>query len=171
MGLKDQLLDDIKQAMKAKEQAKLAVLRLLSAAIKQKEVDSRAEVSDQDILAIIEKQIKQRKEAAAQFQQGGREDSANQELAEAQLLSTYLPEQLSEDEIASEIQRVVASVGATGPQDMGKVMGPIKTALQGRADMSLVSKLVKKALIGQTHVRHNLGYPLKFKSLMEDFFC
>lgn len=146
MGLKDQLLDDIKQAMKAKEQAKLAALRLLSAAIKQKEVDSRAEVSDQDILSIIEKQIKQRKEAATQFQQGGREESARQELAEAELLSTYLPAQLSEEEIASAIQAIVASVGATGPQDMGKVMGQAKAALQGKADMSLVSKLVKQTL-------------------------
>lgn len=146
MGLKDQILDDIKTAMKAKEQAKLGVLRLLSAAIKQKEVDERVELTDADVLAIIEKQIKQRKEAAVQFEQGGRPESASNELDEATLLANYLPAQLTEAEVLEKLQSIIASVGASGPQDMGKVMGLAKSALQGQADMGLVSQLVKKSL-------------------------
>lgn len=146
MSLKTLILDDIKTAMKAREQAKLVTLRMLSAAIKQKEVDERVELDDAAVLAIIEKQIKQRKEAAVQFEQGGRPDSAQSELAEAAVLAHYLPQQLSEDEVITELRQVVVEVGATGPQDMGKVMGAAKTRLAGRADMSKVSGWVKQVL-------------------------
>lgn len=146
MSLKAQILEDIKQAMKAREQAKLATLRMLSAAIKQKEVDERVDLDDGAVIAIIEKQIKQRNEAAVQFEQGGRPDSAAAEKAEAAVLSAYLPAQLSEAEVQAEIQAVILSTGATGPQDMGKVMAAVKAQLAGRADMSKVSGLVKAAL-------------------------
>ena len=146
MSLKAQILEDIKQAMKAREQAKLATLRMLSAAIKQKEVDERVDLDDGAVIAIIEKQIKQRNEAAVQFEQGGRPDSAAAEKAEAAVLSAYLPAQLSEAEVQAEIQAVILSTGSTGPQDMGKVMAAVKAQLAGRADMSKVSGLVKAAL-------------------------
>lgn len=146
MSLKAQVLEDIKQAMKAREQAKLTTLRMLSAAIKQKEVDERVDLDDAAVLAIIEKQIKQRNEAAIQFEQGGRPESAEAEKAEAAVLSAYLPAQLSEAEVVAEIQAIVQAVGATGPQDMGKVMGAVKAKLAGKADMSKVSGLVKAAL-------------------------
>lgn len=146
MSLKAQILEDIKLAMKAREQAKLTTLRMLSAAIKQKEVDERVELDDAAVLAIIEKQIKQRNEAAIQFEQGGRQESAEAEKAEAAVLAAYLPAQLSEAEVVAEIQAIVQSVGATGPQDMGKVMAAVKAKLAGKADMSKVSGLVKAAL-------------------------
>jgi uncharacterized protein len=149
MSLKAQILEDIKQAMKAREQAKLATLRMLSAAIKQKEVDERVELDDGAVVAIIEKQIKQRNEAAIQFEQGGRPESAETEKAEAAILSAYLPAQLSEAEVSAEIAAVVTELGATGPQDMGKVMAAVKSRLAGRADMGKVSGLVKTALSGK----------------------
>lgn len=145
-SLKATILDDIKSAMKARDQAKLVTLRMLSAAIKQKEVDERIDLDDAAILAIIEKQIKQRKEAALQFEQGGRQDSAQAELAEAAVLASYLPQQLSESEVIAELQQLVAILGATGPQDMGKVMAAAKARLAGRADMSMVSGQVKQVL-------------------------
>lgn len=148
MSLKQQIQDDIKAAMKAREQAKLSVLRMLSAAIKQKEVDERVEVSDSDVISIVEKQIKQRKEAAVQFEQGGRADSAQAEVAEAEILSVYLPAQLSEQEVKSIIQQVISRLGVTGPADMGKVMAAVKPELAGKADMSKVSCLVKAVLSG-----------------------
>jgi len=146
MSLKAQILEDIKQAMKAREQAKLATLRMLSAAIKQKEVDERVELDDVAVLAIIEKQIKQRNEAAVQFEQGGRPESALAEKAEAAVLTAYLPAQLSEAEVLAELRALVHTAGATGPQDMGKVMSAAKAKLAGRADMSKVSGLVKQVL-------------------------
>jgi len=145
-SLKATILDDIKSAMKARDQAKLVTLRMLSAAIKQKEVDERIDLDDAAILAIIEKQIKQRKEAALQFEQGGRQDSAQAELAEAAVLASYLPQQLSEFEVIAELQQLVTELGATGPQDMGKVMAAAKARLAGRADMSMVSGQVKQVL-------------------------
>jgi len=145
-SLKATILDDIKSAMKARDQAKLVTLRMLSAAIKQKEVDERIDLDDAAILAIIEKQIKQRKEAALQFEQGGRQDSAQAELAEAAVLASYLPQQLSESEVIAELQQLVTELGATGPQDMGKVMAAAKPRLAGRADMSMVSGQVKQVL-------------------------
>jgi len=145
-NLKTVILDDIKAAMKAREQAKLVTLRMLSAAIKQKEVDERIDLDDAAVLAIIEKQIKQRKEAAVQFEQGGRADSAQSELAEAAVLASYLPKQLSEAEVMAELQQLLAEVGATGPQDMGKAMAAAKSRLVGRADMSKVSGWVMQVL-------------------------
>lgn len=146
MSLRAQIQDDIKQAMRAREQGKLATLRLLSAAIKQREVDERVELDDADVLAIVEKLIKQRREAARQFVDGGRPELAQAEEAEAALLEVYLPPQLDEAAIAGAIDEAVAATGAAGMADMGKVMGQLKPRLQGQADMAVVSKLVRARL-------------------------
>jgi uncharacterized protein YqeY len=146
MGLKEQITDDMKAAMRAKETAKLGTIRLLTAAIKQKEVDERIEVSDAQVLAIIEKMIKQRKDSISQFEAGGRQDLADAENAELIILSVYMPAGLSEAEIKAEVAAAVAASGAAGPQDMGKVMAIVKPKLAGRADMTAVSALVKAAL-------------------------
>ncbi len=144
--IKQQIFDDVKAAMKAREQIKLSALRLLTAAIKQREVDERIELDDAAVLAIIEKLIKQRKEAAVQFDAGGRPESAEAERFEITILSAYLPQQLSEAEVQSVVAAAVAEVGASSAQDMGKVMAIVKPKLAGRADMGLVSATVKKAL-------------------------
>ncbi|RXZ36674.1 GatB/YqeY domain-containing protein [Oxalobacteraceae bacterium CAVE-383] len=146
MGLKEQITEDMKAAMRAKETAKLGTIRLLTAAIKQKEVDERIEVNDTQVLAIIEKMIKQRKDSISQFEAGGRQDLADIEKAELSILSAYMPAGLTEAEIKAEVAAAVAASGAAGPQDMGKVMGIVKPKLAGRADMTLVSALVKAAL-------------------------
>jgi uncharacterized protein YqeY len=146
MSLKEQITEDMKAAMRAKETAKLGTIRLLTAAIKQKEVDERIEVTDAQVLAIIEKMIKQRKDSISQFEAGGRQDLADVEKAELVILSAYMPAGLSEAEIKAEVQAAVVASGATGPQDMGKVMAIVKPKLAGRADMTAVSALVKAAL-------------------------
>ncbi|MFN5447073.1 MAG: GatB/YqeY domain-containing protein [bacterium] len=146
MSLKDQITDDMKAAMRAKESARLGTIRLLTAAIKQKEVDERIELTDDQILAIIEKMIKQRKDSISQFEAGGRQDLADIEKSELVILSAYMPAALSEADVLAEINSAVAAVGAAGPQDMGKVMGVLKPKLAGRADMTAVSALVKTAL-------------------------
>lgn len=146
MSLKEQITDDMKAAMRAKDSGRLATIRLLTAAIKQKEVDERIDVSDEQVLAIIEKMIKQRKDSISQFEAGGRQDLADIEKAELAILSTYMPAALSDAEVQAEIAAAVAAVGAAGPQDMGKVMGVLKPKLAGRADMSAVSAMVKVAL-------------------------
>ena len=146
MSLKDQITDDMKAAMRAKESARLGTIRLLTAAIKQKEVDERIELTDDQILAIIEKMIKQRKDSLSQFEAGGRQDLADIENSELVILSAYMPAALSEADVLAEINSAVAAVGAAGPQDMGKVMGVLKPKLAGRADMTAVSALVKTAL-------------------------
>ncbi len=146
MNLRAQIQDDIKQAMRAREQSKLATLRMLSAAIKQREVDERVELNDADVLAIVEKLIKQRREAAKQYEDGGRPELAASEVAEAALLEVYLPPQLDESEIKALIEQCANNCGASGPQDMGKLMGQLKPQLQGKADMGLVSRLVKARL-------------------------
>ena len=146
MSLKDQITDDMKAAMRAKDSGSLATIRLLTAAIKQKEVDERIDVSDEQVLAIIEKMIKQRKDSISQFEAGGRQDLADIEKAELDILSTYMPAALSEAEVQAEVASVVSAVGASGPQDMGKVMGVLKPKLAGRADMTAVSAMVKAAL-------------------------
>lgn len=146
MSLKEQITEDMKAAMRAKEAAKLGTIRLLTAAIKQKEVDERIEVTDTHILAIIEKMIKQRKDSISQFEAGGRQDLADIEKSELAILSAYMPASLSEAEIQTEVQAAVTAVGAAGPQDMGKVMAVLKPKLAGRADMTAVSGLVKTAL-------------------------
>jgi uncharacterized protein YqeY len=136
----------MKAAMRAKDSGRLATIRLLTAAIKQKEVDERIDVSDEQVLAIIEKMIKQRKDSISQFEAGGRQDLADIEKAELAILSTYMPAALSDAEVQAEVAAAVAAVGATGPQDMGKVMGVLKPKLAGRADMTAVSAIVKATL-------------------------
>ena len=148
MSLKAQLTEDMKAAMRAKESARLATIRLILAEIKRKEVDEQIELDDTQTLAIVEKMIKQRKDSITQFEAGGRADLADIEKAELAILSTYMPAGLSDEEIAAEVAAAVASLGAAGPQDMGKVMGVLKPKLAGRADMTVVSGLVKKALTG-----------------------
>ncbi len=146
MSLKEKITEDMKAAMRAKESDKLATIRLLTAAIKQREVDERIELSDEQVLAVIEKMIKQRKDSVTQFEAGGRQDLADIEKAEMVVLSAYMPAQLSDAEVQAEVQAAVTQVGAAGPQDMGKVMGVLKGKLAGRADMTAVSAMVKAAL-------------------------
>lgn len=146
MSLKEQITEDMKAAMRAKDMAKLGTIRLLTAAMKQKEVDERIELTDSHVLAIIEKMIKQRKDSITQFEAGGRQDLADQEKSEVTVLSAYMPAALSDADIQSEVNAAVAATGAAGPQDMGKVMGVLKPKLAGRADMTAVSALVKAAL-------------------------
>jgi uncharacterized protein YqeY len=146
MSLKEQITEDMKAAMRAKDSGRLATIRLLTAAIKQKEVDERIDVSDEQVLAIIEKMNKQRKDSISQFEAGGRQDLADIEKAELAILSTYMPAALSDAEVQAEVAAAVAAVGAAGPQDMGKVMGVLKPKLAGRADMTVVSAMVKAAL-------------------------
>jgi len=147
--LKTRLADEIKTAMRAKDSARLATLRFLSAAVKQKEVDERRELSDAEVTAIIEKQVKQRRESIAAFEQAGRTETADQEKAELAVLQEFLPQAASAEEVAAVIDRALAEVaaqGVTGPAAMGKAMAVIKPALAGRADMAEVSKLLKAKL-------------------------
>ena len=146
MSLKEQITEDMKAAMRAKDTVKLGTIRLLTAAMKQKEVDERIELTDTHILAIIEKMIKQRKDSITQFEAGGRQDLADAEKAEVEVLSAYMPAALSDAEVQAEVNAAIAAVGAAGPQDMGKVMAVLKPKLAGRADMTVVSALVKTAL-------------------------
>jgi uncharacterized protein YqeY len=146
MSLKQQITDDMKNAMRARETARLGTIRLLTAAIKQKEVDERIELDDRQVLAIIEKMIKQRKDSISQFEAGGRQDLADIEKAEMVILSAYMPSALSDAEVQAAVAAAVAESGAAGPQDMGKVMAIVKPRLAGRADMTAVSALVKAAL-------------------------
>jgi uncharacterized protein len=146
MSLKDRISDDMKAAMRAKDSERLSTIRMLLAAMKQKEVDERVELDDAAVIGIVDKLIKQRKDAASQYAQAGRTDLADKETAEIAVLEAYLPKRLSPEEIAAEIARIVAEVGAAGPGDMGKVMTAAKAALAGRADMGLVSAAVKQAL-------------------------
>ncbi len=146
MTLKEQITEDMKSAMRAKEAERLGTIRLLLAAIKQREVDERITVEDAGIIAIIEKLIKQRKDSIEQFQKAGRTDLVDQETKELGILQAYMPAQLSAAEVQSAIQKIIADLGASGPQDMGKVIGALKTQLAGKADMGMVSGLVKVAL-------------------------
>jgi len=148
MSLKDQITDDMKSAMRAKESERLATIRLLIAEIKRKEVDERIELNDAQVLTIVEKMIKQRKDSITQFENGGRQDLADKEKSELAILAGYMPAGLSDDEVAAEVAAAVAASGAAGPQDMGKVMAILKPKLAGRADMTAVSAQVKKALAG-----------------------
>ena len=146
MPLKDRITEDMKAAMRAKDQPRLSAVRLLLAAMKQKEVDERVELADADVLAIIEKMIKQRRESIAQYESAGRKDLVGVEQFELKVLSEYLPQQLSETEIAEAIGAALAESGAAGVKDMGKVMALLKPRLAGRADMGKVSGLVKARL-------------------------
>ena len=146
MSVKEKITDDMKAAMRAKESVRLGTIRLLTSAIKQREVDERIELTDEQILAVIEKMIKQRKDSITQFEAGGRQDLADIEKSELVILSAYMPAALSDAEVQAEVSAAVAAVGAAGPQDMGKVMGVLKPKLAGRADMTAVSAMVKAAL-------------------------
>lgn len=140
------LLDDIKSAMKSGDKTRLVTLRGISAAAKQKEVDERVEVDDDAMLVILDKLLKQRRESIAQYQQAGRTDLADVEIAEAAIIQEYLPEALSDDDIASIVDKAIADSGAASIKDMGKVMGLVKPQMQGRADMGKVSGLIKSKL-------------------------
>ncbi|KMZ12637.1 Transamidase GatB domain protein [Candidatus Burkholderia humilis] len=146
MSLKDQINDDMKTAMRPRETERLGTIRLLLAAIKQREVDDRVTLDDAGITAVVDKMIKQRKNSISQFETAGRTDLADKEKAELAILSAYMPEQLSADAIAAEVQAAVSATGAAGPQDMGKVMGVLKPKLAGKADITAVSAQVKAAL-------------------------
>lgn len=146
MALKQKILDDIKTAMKAGEKERLAVLRMLSAAIKQREVDERIEMDDTQTLAVVEKMIKQRRESIKQYEEGGRPELAAKEQAEIDILDDYMPEQLSDAELDKLIADAIATTGASEMKDMGKVMGVLKARIQGQADMGEVSKRIKARL-------------------------
>ncbi|GAA5178894.1 GatB/YqeY domain-containing protein [Niveibacterium umoris] len=148
MPLKLQINEDMKNAMRAKDAARLGALRLLLAAIKQKEVDERVELDDAAVLAVVEKQIKQRRDSVTQYEAAKREDLASAERFEIEVLSAYMPAQLSESEIDAEIDTAIAETGASGPAGMGKLMGTLKSRLAGRADMTIVSARVKAKLAG-----------------------
>jgi len=148
MSLKDQINEDMKTAMRAKDSARLGTIRLLQAALKQKEVDERVTLDDAAVIGIVDKLIKQRKDSITAFEKAGRQDLADIEIAEMKVLEVYLPARLSAAEIEAEVKAIVAQVGASGPGDMGKVMGAVKQKLAGKADMGLVSAAVKAALAG-----------------------
>jgi len=148
MSLKASIGEDMKAAMKAREAQRLSAIRLLLAAIKQREVDERKELSDAEIVAVIEKMIKQRRDSIAQFQAANRKDLVDVETFELNLLSGYLPKQLTDAEIEREVSAAIAQTGAKGAADMGKVMGALKGKLAGRADMGKISSLVKSKLAG-----------------------
>ncbi|MET1025268.1 MAG: GatB/YqeY domain-containing protein [Pseudoxanthomonas sp.] len=148
MSLKAQLTDDMKTAMKAGEKDRLGVIRLINAAIKQREVDERIELDDAAVLAVLEKMVKQRKDSVSQFEAAGREDLAVIERAEIVIIDAYLPAKLDEAAINVAIDAAIAQTGASGPADMGKLMGVLKPQLAGQADMGLVSRLIKQKLAG-----------------------
>ncbi len=146
MSLKQRLTDDMKAAMKAGDKHDLGVIRLINAAIKQKEVDERIELDDTAVIAILDKMVKQRKDSVSQYSDAGRQDLADVEQAEIVVIERYLPAKMGEAEILAAIDAAIASTGAAGPADMGKLMGALKPALAGKADMGLVSRLVKQRL-------------------------
>ena len=146
--LKERITEDMKAAMRAKEAERLGAIRMLTAAIKQKEVDERVELDDAAVVAIVDKLLKQRKDSIEAFEKAGRQDLADKEKAEVAVLQAYLPARLSADEVAAEVKAIVAELGAKGPGDMGKVMGAVKARLAGKADMGQVSAAVKAALAG-----------------------
>jgi uncharacterized protein len=146
MSLKERITEDMKAAMRAKDAERLGTIRLLTAAMKQKEVDERIELDDTAVIGILDKMLKQRKDSIEAFEKAGRQDLADKEKAETAVLQAYLPARLSADEINAQVKAIVAELGAKGPGDMGKVMGAVKAKLAGKADMGLVSAAVKAAL-------------------------
>lgn len=146
MSLKDRISEDMKAAMRARDPARLSAIRLLLAAMKQKEVDERIALTDADVISIIEKMMKQRRESVAQYESGGRADLADVEKFEMKVLAEYLPQQMTDAEIAQAIDAALSESGASGVKDMGKVMGLLKPRLAGRADMGKVSAQVKSRL-------------------------
>lgn len=148
MSLKARLKEDMKAAMRARDTARLGVVRMALAAIQQREVDERGELSESELLSLLEKMIKQRRESAEQYRDGGRPELADNELAEADLLSTYLPKPLAEHELAALIDAAIGETGASGMRDMGRVMALLKDRAAGRADMAALSARVKSRLSG-----------------------
>jgi uncharacterized protein YqeY len=146
MTLKERITEDMKAALRAKDTARLSTVRLLLAAIKQREVDERIALTDADVVAVIDKMLKQRRDSIAQYEAGGRQDLADVEKFEVQVLTAYMPQALSQAEIEAAIADAIAAAGAKSPQDMGKVMAALKPKLSGRADMAKVSGLVKTKL-------------------------
>ena len=146
MSLKQQITEDMKTAMRAKDSVRLGTIRLLQAAMKQKEVDERVELDDIMVIAIVDKLIKQRKDSVAAYQSAGRQDLADIETAEIVVLQAYLPQRLNAQEVQHAVAAIVAELGASGPGEMGKVMGAVKAQLAGKADMGEVSAAVKAAL-------------------------
>jgi len=146
MSLKDRIQQDVKDAMRAREKQRLATIRLITAAIKQREVDERIEMDDEQVLLILDKMCKQRRESISQFEKAGRDDLIAVEVREMEIIQGYLPKQLGDDEIAALIDAAMSDTGATSIKDMGKVMGQLKPKLQGRADMSAVSAMIKARL-------------------------
>ena len=148
MNLKERITEDMKAAMRARDAQRLGAIRMLTAAIKQKEVDERIELDDAAVIGIVDKLIKQRKDSIEAFEKAGRQDLVDSEAAEIAVLQAYLPARLSREEIAEQVKAIVAETGAKGPGDMGKVMGAAKAKLAGKADMGQVSAAVKAALAG-----------------------
>ncbi|HFC8466056.1 MULTISPECIES: GatB/YqeY domain-containing protein [Neisseria] len=146
MSLKTQLTEDMKTAMRAKDQVSLSTIRLINAAIKQFEVDERTEADDAKVISILTKMVKQRKDSAKIYTEAGRQDLADKENAEIEILNRYLPQMMSAEEIKTAVEAAVAETGASGMADMGKVMGVLKTRLAGKADMGEVNKVLKAAL-------------------------
>lgn len=148
MSLKDRITEDMKSAMKARETERLSAIRLLLAAIKQREVDDRVTLDDAAVAAVVDKLIKQRRDSLSQYEQAGRDDLAAVERVEIDVLTPYLPAQMSADDVAAAVKAAIAQTGAAGPADMGKVMGVLKPQLAGKTDLAAVSQLVKAALQG-----------------------
>ena len=148
MTLKEQITEDMKTAMRAKDSERLGTIRLLLAACKQREVDERIVLDDAAVVGLVDKLIKQRKDSVAAYLQAQRQDLADKESAEIKVLEGYLPQRMDAAEIAQAVRAIVTELGATGPGDMGKVMGAVKTRLAGKAEMGLVSAAVKAALVG-----------------------
>ena len=146
MSLKDRITQDVKDAMRAKDKARLSTLRLITAAIKQREVDERIELDDTQVTLVLDKMVKQRRESIVQFEKAGRNDLIAIETSELEIIKPYLPEQLGDDEINTLIDSALEQTGATSVKDMGKVMGQLKSELQGRADMGAVSALIRAKL-------------------------
>ena len=150
MNLKDKLTEDLKQTMRQRDKQRKSTLRLVMAAIKNAEIEKRRELTEEELLAVIAKEAKQRRESIAQFEEGGRQDLVDREKAELQILLAYLPEQLSREEIAAQARQIIAEVGAASPAQMGQVMRQLMPLMQGKADGKLVSQVVKELLAGKT---------------------
>jgi uncharacterized protein YqeY len=146
MSLLQQIDDDLSNAMKSKDEKTVSTLRMVKAALHNWQIANKKEPADSDIVTILQKEVKARQDSIAMYEKGGRQDLADKEKGEVEMLKKYLPEQMSEDEIRTKVQAVIAQVGASGPGDMGKVMGPIMAELKGQADGAVVSRLVKEEL-------------------------
>jgi uncharacterized protein YqeY len=146
MSLKDRILQDVKDAMRARDKERLGTIRLITAAIKQREVDERIELDDEQVLLVLDKMCKQRRESISQFEKAGRDDLVSKEVSELDIIQGYLPKQLDDAEIAALIDAAIIDTGASSIKDMGKLMGQLKPRLQGRADMSAVSAMIKSRL-------------------------